>query len=134
LAAVTAAGPVAVKAPSWLGSRTARRWLVAAAVVLAFLGGRMALQSFGVETGLSGDVRAYATCKPPWEAARLGAPGKRFTLFVMTGAAGGRRGEGVAALGSLCQSRARRRVVFATVLLAGGAVLAWSARPDRMRA
>ena len=105
-------------------SRTVRRWLVVGAVVLAVLAGRLATQTFGVETGLSGAVRAYATCKPPWDAARIGAPGQRFTLFVMTGAAQGRRTEGVDALGALCQSHARRRVGFAALLLAGGAALA----------
>ena len=113
--------------------RTARRWLVVGAVLLLFAAVRLAVPTFGVETSLPGGVRGYATCKAPWYSARVGDPGDRFTLFVMTGAAAGRRNEGVAALGRLCQDRARLRMGIAVLLLGGVGVVAWLARPERMR-
>lgn len=113
--------------------RTARRWLVVGAVLLLFAAGRLAVTTFGVETRLPGAVRGYATCKAPWRSARAGDPADRFTLFVMTGAAAGRRNEGVAALGKLCQDRARQRMGLAVLLLGGGGVVAWLARPERIR-
>lgn len=113
--------------------RTARRWLVVGAVLLLFAAGRLAVRTFGVETSLPGGVRGYATCKAPWHSARVGDPGDRFTLFVMTGAAAGRRNEGVVALGELCRDRARRRMGFAVLLLGGGGVFGWLAMPERIR-
>lgn len=113
--------------------RTARRWLVVGAVLLLFAAVRVTVRTFGVETSLPGGVRAYATCKAPWHAARIGDPADRFTLFVMTGAAAGRRNEGVVALGRLCQDRARLRVGLAVLLLGGGGIGAWLARPERIR-
>ena len=103
------------------------------AVVLLFIAGRAALQSFGTETTLSDGARAYATCKAPWHSARIAAPGKRFTLWVMTGGTGTRRDEGVAALGDRCQERARRRMGLAVVLFSSSVVFGWLARPERMR-
>jgi hypothetical protein len=105
---------------------------VVGALLLLLGAGRVALRTFGVETRLPDAVRAYATCKAPWQAARIGAAGDRFTLFVMTGAAAGRRNEGVVALGQLCRDRARHRMGLAVLLLGGGAVLAWLALPERM--
>ena len=99
------------------------------ALLLLLGAGRVAVRTFGVETRLPGAVRAYATCKAPWQVARMGDPGERFTLFVMTGAAAGRRNEGVAALGRLCRDHARRRMGLVVLLVAGGAVLAWLALP-----
>jgi hypothetical protein len=113
--------------------RAARRWLVVGAVLLLFGAGRLAVRTFGVETSLPGGVRGYATCKAPWHSASAGDPGDRFTLFVMTGAAAGRRNEGVAALGQLCRDRGRVRMALAVLLLGGGGVLAWLARPERIR-
>jgi hypothetical protein len=106
---------------------------VVGVVLLLFAAARLTGQTFGVETRLPGGVRAYATCKAPWHAARVGDPGDRFTLFVMTGAAAGRRNEGVVALGRLCQDRARLRVGFAVLLLGGAGIVAWLARPERIR-
>jgi hypothetical protein len=113
--------------------RAPRRWLVVGAVLLLFGAGRLAVRTFGVETSLPGGVRGYATCKAPWHSASAGDPGDRFTLFVMTGAAAGRRNEGVAALGQLCRDRGRLRMGLAVLLLGGGGVLAWLARPERIR-
>lgn len=113
--------------------RTARRWMVVGAVLLVIVAGKLAVTTFGVETRLPGGVRGYATCKAPWYSARVRDPADRFTLFVMTGAAAGRRNEGVAALGKLCQDRARQRMGLAVLLLGGGGILAWLARPERLR-
>jgi hypothetical protein len=103
------------------------------AVVLLFLAGRAALRSFGTETVLTDGARAYATCKAPWRSARIADPGHRFTLWVMTGGTGTRRAEGVAAVGERCRDRGRRRMGLTVGLLGGGAVLAWVARPERLR-
>ena len=119
--------------PDWLASRTARRWMAVAALVLLLLAGRAALRSFGTETTLSDGARAYATCKAPWRSARIADPGHRFTLWVMTGGTGTRRAEGVATVGERCRDRARRRMGLTVVLLGGGAVLAWVARPEKLR-
>jgi hypothetical protein len=121
-----------VKRPRWASSRTTRRWLAAGALLLLFLAGRMALRSFGAQTELAGGARVYATCKAPLESARIGDPGERFTLWVMTGAPSERRPEGIAALGALCQENARRRMALVVALLAGSAVLAWLALPERI--
>lgn len=120
-----------MRRPEWAGGRAARRWLAVGAVVLLFLAGRGALQSFGAQTRLYDGARVYATCKAPWQSAFIGDPGERFTLWVMTGAPASRRSEGVAALGALCQERARRRMALAAALLGGGGFLAWLALPER---
>lgn len=122
-----------MKRPGWTSSRTTRRWLAVAALVLLFLAGRLALRSFGAETRLSGGARVYATCKAPLESARIGDPGSRFTLWVMTGAPAERRPEGIAAVGALCQENARRRMAVVVAALAGGGVLAWLAMPGGLR-
>jgi hypothetical protein len=121
-----------VKRPGWTSSRTARRWLAVTALVLLFLAGRVALRSFGAQTRLPDGARVYATCKAPLESARIGDPGDRFTLWVMTGAPAERRPEGIAALGALCQENARRRMALVVAVLAGGGVLAWLAMPERL--
>jgi hypothetical protein len=121
-----------VKRPGWTSSRVGRQWLAVGAVVLLFLAGRVALQSFGAQTTLSDGARGYATCKAPWRSARAPEPAQRFTLWVMTGGTGTRRDEGVAALGERCRHRARRRVGFAVAMLAGSGTLTWLAIP-RMR-
>jgi hypothetical protein len=122
-----------VKRPDWTSSRAARKWLAVGAVVLLFLAGRVATRTFGTQTTLSDGARAMATCKAPWQSARLAAPGQRFTLWVMTGGTGKLREEGVAALGARCRTRARRRMAFAVVLLAGSAACTWLAVPPRNR-
>ena len=118
-----------MKHPAWATSGLARKWLVAGAVVLLFLAGRVATRSFGVQATLSDGARAMATCKAPWRSARIAPPGQRFTLWVMTGGTGTLREEGVVALGSRCRLRARRRMAFATVLLIGSAACTWLAIP-----
>jgi hypothetical protein len=117
--------------PAWAASPGARRWLVVAAVVLLLLGGRLATRSFGAETVLSDGAKAYASCKSPWRSARIDPPAQRFTLWVMSGGTGQRRDEGVAALGARCRSRARGRMLIATALFGGTAVLMWLALPPR---
>lgn len=119
--------------PDWLVSRTARRWMAVAAVVLLLLVGRAALRSFGTETTLSDGARAYATCKAPWRSALVAPPGHRFTLWVMTGGTGTRRDEGVATLGARCRTQARRRLAFSLVALIGIAGLTGMALPQRRR-
>jgi hypothetical protein len=115
-----------------VASRFARRWLVVGVVVLLLLAGRAALRPFGTETTLSDGARAYATCKAPWRAARVGPPAQRFTLWVMTGGTGTKRDEGVSVLGARCRWRARRRMALAAGLLTGSAVLTGLALPGRM--
>jgi hypothetical protein len=122
-----------VPRPRWAASRTARRWLAVAALLLLLVSARAALRPFGAATTLSDGARAYATCKAPWRSARIAPPAQRFTLWVMTGGTGTRRAEGVAILGARCRVRARRRLGFAVVLLGGSGVLAWLARPAKMR-
>jgi len=122
-----------MKRPGWAASPAARRWLVVGAVVLLLLAGRVATRSFGTQTTLSDGARAYATCKAPWRAARIAQPADRFTLWVMTGGTGKLREEGVATLGARCRLRARGRMAFATILLAGTALLAWLALPRPSR-
>jgi hypothetical protein len=124
---------LAVRRPAWARSSAARRWLAAGAVVLLLLAGRVASQSFSAQTVLSDGAQAYATCKAPWRSARIAAPAQRFTLWVMTGGTGKLRAEGIATLGARCRTKARRRMAFAAILLAGTAVLAWLALPNRRR-
>jgi len=107
--------------------RTARGWLAVGALVLLFLAGRAALRPFGVQTTLSDGARAFASCKAPWQSARIADPARRFTLSVVTGGTGQRRTEAVVELGARCRRRARRRLGVAAVLLAGTAVVAWLA-------
>jgi hypothetical protein len=120
-----------VKRPRWAATPAARKWLVAAAVVVLLLAGRVATRSFGTQTVLSDGARAYATCKAPWRSARIAPPGERFTLWVMTGGTGKRREEGVSTLGARCRLRARGRMALATAMLAGSGLLAWLALPRR---
>jgi len=110
-------------------SRTARRWLVVAAVVLLLLAGRLATRSFGTQSTLSDGARAFATCKAPWRSARIAPPAERFTLWVMTGGTGTLRQEGVATLGARCRLRARGRLALATTFLVAAGLLAWLALP-----
>lgn len=119
--------------PDWLASRTARRWMAVAAVVLLLLAGRAALRSFGTEATLTDGARAYATCKAPWRSALVAPPGHRFTLWVMTGGTGTRRDEGVATLGARCRTQARRRMALSVVALAGTVGLTGMALPRRPR-
>lgn len=120
-----------MKRPGWADSPTARRWLVAGAVVLVLLAGRVATRSFDTRTVLSDGAKGYATCKAPWRSARIAPPAERFTLWVMTGGTGTRREEGVATLGARCRLRARGRMALATTLLAGAGLLTWLALPPR---
>lgn len=119
--------------PDWARSAAARGWLVAGAVVLLLLGGRVASQPFSAQTVLSDGAEAYASCKAPWRSARVAAPAQRFTLWVMTGGTGKLREEGVATLGARCRTKARRRMALVTTMLAGTAVLSWLALPNRAR-
>jgi hypothetical protein len=112
-------------------SSAARRWLAVVAVVMLVLVGRVAMRSFGAQAVLSDGAKAYATCKAPWRSARIAEPAERFTLWVMTGGTGKRREEGVATLGARCRLRARRRMAFAVILLAGSAACTWLALPAR---
>jgi hypothetical protein len=122
-----------MRRPDWTSSRAARKWLAVGALVLLVLAGRVATRSFGVQTTLSDGARAMATCKAPWLSARISPPAQRFTLWVMTGGTGKLREEGVATLGAHCRFRARRRMGFAAVLLAGSGAFTWLALPDRRR-
>lgn len=103
------------------------------AVVLLFLAVRSATQTFGAEATLSDGARAYASCKAPWQSARLSPAAQRFTLWAMTGGTGKLRQEGVATLGARCQARARARMGFAVAGLVGSAALAGLALPTRTR-
>ena len=122
-----------VKRPGWASTPTAKRWLVAGAVVLLLLAGRQATRSFGTQATLSDGARAYATCKAPWRSARIAPPAQRFTLWVMTGGTGKLRDEGVATLGNQCRLRARGRMGFAITMLAGAGLLTWLAIPRTPR-
>ena len=122
-----------MRRPGWAASRRARRWLVVGAVVLLFLTVRSATQSFGAEATLSDGARALASCKAPWQSARLSPPAHRFTLWAMTGGTGKLREEGVATLGARCRTGARARLGFAVAGLVGSAALAWLALPTRTR-
>jgi hypothetical protein len=119
--------------PRWAASPAARRWLLAGAVVLLLLAGRLATRSFDTKATLSDGARAYASCKAPWRSARIAPPAERFTLWVMTGGTGKLREEGVATLGNQCRARARGRMAVATTLLAGAGLLTWLALPRTLR-